>query len=142
MGDSLPTYENGQDVRDRALALACQTVRLCRQLYDAGGVGRILAPQLINCSTSVPAMLEEARAAESRRDFISKCSIALKECRECHVRLTVLETCAIGAPAQLRLLQREAHELASILGAIIRNTRNNAGLSTGGRRNASRPPAR
>ena len=37
MSDSLPIYENGQDVRDRALALACQTVRFCRQLYDAGG---------------------------------------------------------------------------------------------------------
>ena len=46
---------------------------------------------------------------------------------------TVLETCAIGAPAQSRPLQREAHELASILGAIIRNTRNNAGLPTVGR---------
>ncbi len=142
MGDSPPAFENGQDVRDRALALACQTVRLSRQLYDAGGVGRILAPQLINCSTSVPAMLEEARAAESRRDFISKCSIALKECRECHVRLTVLETCAIGPQAQLKLLQREAHELASILGAIIRNTRRNAGLSAGTRSRAVHPPGR
>ncbi len=134
MGDSLPTYENGQDVRERALALACQTVRLCRQLYDAGGVGRILAPQLINCSTSVPAMLEEARGAESRRDFVSKCSIALKECRECHVRLIVLERCVIGDPGQVRQLRQEAHEVASILGAIIRNTRRNAGLASDTRR--------
>jgi four helix bundle protein len=86
-------------------------------------------------------MLEEARAAESRRDFISKCSIALKECRECHVRLIVLETCAIGAPAQVRLLRQEAHELASIIGAIVRNTRRNAGLSPGARRTPRRPPA-
>ena len=35
----------------------------------------MLVPQLVNASTSFAAMLEEARAAESRRDFISKCSI-------------------------------------------------------------------
>ncbi len=134
MADSSPIYENGQDVRDRALALACETVRLCRQLYDSGGIGRILAPQLINCSTSVPAMLEEARGAESRRDFVSKCSIALKECRECHVRLIVLEKCAIGDPKQVRRLRQEAQEVASILGAIVRNTRRNAGLAPGTRR--------
>ena len=137
----MPLYENGQDVRDRALALACQTVRLCQQLYDGGGVGRVLAPQLINCSTSVPAMLEEARAAESRRDFISKCSIALKECRECHVRLRVLAACRLGAPAKVEALRQEAQELASILGAIIRNTRRNAGLASGMRRRAQRTPA-
>jgi hypothetical protein len=30
-----------------------------------------VAPQIVTCSTSIAAMLEEARAAESRRDFVS-----------------------------------------------------------------------
>jgi four helix bundle protein len=41
-------------------------------------------------------MLEEARAAESRRDFISKCSIGLKECREAWTRLRIVAACRIG----------------------------------------------
>jgi four helix bundle protein len=141
MGDSLPTYENGQDIRDRAFGIACQTVRLCQTLWDAGGVGRILAPQLIHCSTSLPAMLEEARAAESRRDFISKCSIALKECRECHLRLRVLEACGVGRQIDVVALRQEAGEVASIVGAIIRNARRNAGLPIDAGRRTRRPPA-
>ena len=128
MEDDLPPYEGGQDIRDRAFAFACRVVRLCQTLYDLGGVGRVMAPQLVNCATSVASMLEEARAAESRRDFISKCCIALKECRESHVRLRVLETCGIGPTAEAHELVQEANALVSIVGTIVRNTRRNAAL--------------
>jgi four helix bundle protein len=68
-------------------------------------------------------MLEEARAAESRRDFISKCSIALKESREAHVRLRMHEACAVGPLPEASALRAEAQEIVSIIGAIVRNTR-------------------
>jgi four helix bundle protein len=124
-----PNYETGQDIRDRTFALACGIVHLGRELYDRGGVGRLLTPQLIGCSSSVSAMLEEARAAESKRDFISKCSIALKECRECHVRLRVLEQCHIGTTSEVTTLRQEAGELVAIISAIVRNARRNAGVA-------------
>ena len=117
------SYTNAQNIRDRAFAFGCQVVKFCQSVYQAGGVGRIMVPQLINCSTSVPAMLEEARAAESRRDFISKCSIALKECREAWTRLRVCEACRIGPSEDVRELIQEASQLVSIIGAIVRNTR-------------------
>ena len=69
--EQLPIYENGQDIRDRCFVFACRVVRFCQKLYDRGGVGRMMVPQLVNCSTSVPSMLEEARGAESRRDFVA-----------------------------------------------------------------------
>jgi hypothetical protein len=71
-----PTYEDGQDLRERALAFACRVVRFCQRLYETAGVGRMMVPQLVNCSTSTASMLEEAKAAESDRDFISKCCIS------------------------------------------------------------------
>ena len=63
-------------------------------------IGRAMALQLLDAATSVHAMLEEARAAESLRDFVSKCSISLKECREAYARLRVHESCRIGPPAE------------------------------------------
>jgi four helix bundle protein len=123
VGGWLPTYERGQDIRDRTFAFACRVVALCKVLYQTGGVGRMVTTQLLNCSTSVAAMLEEARAAESKRDFLSKCSIALKEARESHVRLRVCQATGLGALNQVRPLVQEAHEIVSILSAIIRNTR-------------------
>lgn len=129
MKDAPPTHEDGQDIRNRTFRFACRVVSFCQQVYERGGVGRMLVPQLVNSSTSFAAMLEEARAAESKRDFISKCSIGLKECRESHVRLRVMEASGIGPPEEARELSREANELIAVVTAIARNTRRNAGLS-------------
>jgi four helix bundle protein len=121
-------YEGGQEIRARAFRFACRVVNFSETLYAQGGVARMMVPQLVNCSTSFAAMLEEARAAESRRDFISKCSIALKECREAWMRLHVCHVCRLGPHSEARDLVQEAHELISITGAIVRNTRRNAGI--------------
>jgi four helix bundle protein len=110
-----PTYENGQDIRGRTFAFACRVVKFCQQLYEAGGVARMFVPQLINRSTSVNAMLEEARAAESRRDFISKCSIGLKEARESLTRVRLCQACALGHRDEAARLATEAEEIVSIL---------------------------
>jgi four helix bundle protein len=71
-------------------------------------------------------MLEEARAAESKRDFISKCSIALKEARESHVRLRVCRRCNVGPAGEGNKFVSEANQIVAIVTAIIRNTRRNA----------------
>jgi four helix bundle protein len=89
-----PTFENGQDIRDRALEFACNVVAFCEMLEEGKRVGRLMVPQLLNCSLSFATMLEEARAAESDADFISKCAIGLKECRE-----------FVGAPARMQEMQ-------------------------------------
>ena len=116
-------YENGQEIRDRAFAFACRVVTFCQLLYEAGGVGRLLVPQLVNCSTSTATMLEEARAAESDADFVSKCCVSLKECRESWTRLRVCQTCKIGPSPEARSLVQEASELVAIIATIIQNKR-------------------
>ena len=78
-------------IRDRTFEFACRIVKFCERLHESGGIARIMAPQLLDCGTSPSPMMEEARAGESTRDFISKCCIALKELREAHGRLRVHE---------------------------------------------------
>jgi four helix bundle protein len=124
-GDS---YDPGHDIRQRTFEFACRVVEFCKRLYDQGGVARQMTAQLIACSTSTAAMLEEARGAESRRDFISKCSIGLKEVREAHVRLRVCERCSLGPHDDVGRLIDEARQIALIVGAIVRNARRNAGI--------------
>jgi len=122
-----PTYQRyGQDLRDRAFIFACRAVEFCEGLYKGGGVGRILAPQFVRCATSIGANLEEARGGESRRDFISKCAIALKEARKSCFRLRVADRCQLGARGEAAALAEEASELAAIIGSIVRNARRNA----------------
>ncbi len=51
----------------------------------------ILSKQLLRSATSIGANVEEAIAAQSRKDFISKMSIASKEARETRYWLRLLE---------------------------------------------------
>ena len=129
--DNVEIFEPGHDIRVRTFEFACRVVEFCKELYAQGGVARQMTSQLINCSTSVAASLEEARGAESRRDFISKCSIGLKEARESYVRLRVCHRTSVGPRKHVEALIDEARQIASIIGAIVRNARRNAGITLG-----------
>jgi four helix bundle protein len=121
-----PVYQSyGQEIRDRAFEFACEIVLFSDALFHQGGMARVLAPQLVRSGTSIGANLEEARGGESRPDFISKCSIALKESRESTFRLRVADRCRLGPERRAAILAKEAGEIAAILGAIVRNARRN-----------------
>jgi len=120
-----PSFEDGQDIRDRAFEYACRVVDFCQLLSDGGLVGRLMISQLLNCSLSFATMLEEARGAESDADFISKCSVGLKECRESWTRMRVCRKCKIGPAQEASALVQEANELIAIVTTIIKNKRKN-----------------
>ncbi len=50
-----------------------------------------MSKQLIRSSTSAALNFGEARSAESKKDFIHKQGISLKELRESHVNLIIIE---------------------------------------------------
>jgi four helix bundle protein len=62
--------------------------------------------------------MQEADAAESRRDFIHKTGIALKEAKEAHYWLRLVDATLLPDDAEIRAMIQEAHELCLILGAI------------------------
>jgi len=141
-----PTFEGGQDIRDRAFEFACRVVKFCQQLSNGGGVGRLMVPQLLDCSLSFATMLEEARSAESDADFISKCCISLKECRESWTRLRVCTKCQIGPQQEAGVLVQEGNELIAIVTTIIKNKRKNVAAKKAKRlvrrAKSARPPKR
>jgi four helix bundle protein len=118
-----PTYEGGQEIRARAFDYACDVVGFCEELTQIGGIGRMMVPQLLDCSLSFATMLEEARSAESDADFISKCCIGLKECRESWTRMRICERRRKGPPVAAKRLVQEGHELIAIVGTIIAKKR-------------------
>jgi hypothetical protein len=71
-----------KDIKERAFEFALRIIKLCQYLDRKLGVPRTLSYQLLKAGTSVGANLEEAQAGQSRPDFISKNSIALKEARD------------------------------------------------------------
>jgi four helix bundle protein len=111
--------QQNQDITDRTFEFAARIVKLCQSLEEKPGVPRTLAQQLLRSGTSVGANVEEARAGQSKADFIHKNSIALKEARETHYWLRLLVVTEITPKDKISNLLQEADELKRILGAII-----------------------
>jgi four helix bundle protein len=128
------SFEDGQDIRDRAFAFACDVVGFCELLEQGKRVGRLMVPQLLSCSLSFATMIEEARAAESDADFVSKCAIGLKECRESWTRLRACKQCNIGPTNVARALIQEGNELIAIVTTIIKNKRRNVAAKLAARK--------
>jgi four helix bundle protein len=112
-----------KDIRARAFEFAVRIIKLCQHLDRKPGVPRTLSDQLLKAGTSVGANIEEAQAGQSRADFISKNSIALKEARECHYWLRLLVAAKIMPESLLAELRDEAEELKRIFGSIVIRTK-------------------
>jgi 23S rRNA-intervening sequence protein len=63
--------------------------------------------------------VQEAQAGQSRADFISKYSIALKEARETLYWLRLLDASGELSNGSCKILLKEADEIARIIASII-----------------------
>lgn len=87
--------------------------------------GKHLSSQIIRSSTSAALNYGEARAGESRRDFIHKLRIVLKELRETQVCLKIIDGAQISKNAVMaQKALKECNELLSILVASIKTLQN------------------
>jgi four helix bundle protein len=111
----------GNDIAERLLDFAVAVVRLTTQL-PRDPAGRHVASQLVRSATGGGANYEEARAAESREDFIHKVGVAGKEVRETVYWLQFIQRSA-WMRSDLGAAISEACELAAILGASARTAR-------------------
>jgi four helix bundle protein len=124
--DSNPPRSEKNSPKDtviRTFNFAVTVIQLCVKLDERPGVGRVLMSQILRAGTSVPANVEEAQAAQSKADFVSKMSIALKEARETHLRLRLLVPANVVPTTDLSSLIQEADEIKRIIGAIIVSTK-------------------
>lgn len=80
-----------------------------------------IASQLLRCGTSIGANVNEATAAQTKKDFIAKMSIASKEARETRYWLNLIKDSKIIEIDTDKLL-KDVHELVSILTAIVKTS--------------------
>ena len=84
-----------------------------------------LADQLIRSSTSVGANYEEAQGAESRKDFVHKLQVSLKEMRETYYWLRILEKISTDASSFAQIIE-EANQLRAILSKSVATAKGTA----------------
>ncbi|MEM6329870.1 MAG: four helix bundle protein [Planctomycetota bacterium] len=108
---------------NRSFEFAVRIVRFCRTLDEKPGVNWTLSRQLLRSGTSVGANVEEGKGSQSRADFCSKYSIALKEARESLYWLRVIKETNTAAGVELAGLLQEADEIVRVLTAIVKKVK-------------------
>lgn len=84
----------------------------------------VISNQLLRSGTSIGANIEEASAAQSKRDFAAKMSISSKEARETKYWLRLLDQSEL-TKIEVKSLLLDIEELIRMLTAIVKTTRQN-----------------
>ena len=112
------------DLSDRFLEFGAKIIKLIARL-DKTPVGRHISGQLLRSGTSSGANYEEACEAESRRDFVHKMQVVLKELKESFYWLRLIKKAALLShdDLQMRDLLKENKELINITAKSIVNAK-------------------
>jgi four helix bundle protein len=115
-----PKHSRKYDLEDRLLEFAANIVELTESL-PATRAGNHIAGQLLRCGTSPLSNHGEVEAAESRRDFLHKLRICLKELRETKRWLRLVRRVKkLSQSADVSLCLNEVEELIRIFVASVR----------------------
>jgi four helix bundle protein len=109
-------------VGEKAYAFALSIIRLYSDLQRQREF--VLSKQLLRSGTSIGANVEEAIAAQSRADFLSKMSIASKEARETRYWLRLLRDSDL-TDLDVTSHLAQAEELVRMLNSIVKSTKEN-----------------
>jgi len=106
-------------VLEKSYSFALEIIHLYRTLVEHRET--ILSKQLLRSGTSIGANIEEAQAAQSPRDFISKLVVASKEARETRYWLRLLDKSQLVRLDYEPMLLK-ADELVRLLTSIIKTS--------------------
>lgn len=108
----------------KAFNFAISIISLYKQLCNEKNE-YILSKQILRSGTSIGANIKEALQASSKRDFLMKMNIALKEASETDYWLDLLQsTNYIDTEASSSIIT-ECKEIIKILSSIVKTTKEN-----------------
>jgi four helix bundle protein len=116
----------GEDLEDRLLGFAARVGKVVDGLPDTR-LSRHIAGQLVRSGTSPAPKYAEACAADSKKDFIHKLSIALKELRETRIWLRLIVKTELLPLPRLTELIDECEQLNNIVGRSLITAKSNHG---------------
>jgi four helix bundle protein len=109
-------------IRDKSYKFALRIISLYKHLnfekkeYE-------LVKQLLRSGTSIGANIQESSGAQSKKDFIAKLHIALKEAKETHYWLRLLKDSSIIESNLANSFIKDSEELITILVAILNTSK-------------------
>ncbi len=113
------------DLEDRLIKFAANIIKMAESLPNTP-IGIYLKGQIVRSGTSPALNYGEAQSAESKKDFVHKMSICLKELRETFVAIKIIKFSElIVENILLNECYKENNELISIFVKSIETARKN-----------------
>ena len=114
------------DLEDRLIDFSVLIIEIVNEMPNSKA-GNHLAGQLVRSGTSVSLNYGEAQSAESRRDFIHKMKVVLKELRETLVNLKIIHKSKLYKnEKKIIKAKKESVELISIFVKSIETAQRNS----------------
>jgi four helix bundle protein len=108
-------------LKDKSYQFSLEIIRLYQYLKETKKEF-ILSKQLLRSGTSIGANIIEANAAQSKKEFIAKLNISLKEAKESEYWLNLLKDS--GYISKMDMIEK-VQELSRLLTSIILKTKEN-----------------
>lgn len=109
-------------IAGKAYAFALEIVKIYKLLVNERKEF-VLSKQLLRSGTSIGANINEALAGQSKRDFVYKLNIALKEARETIYWLNLLKDSEYINVVEFESLNNNCNEIIKMLSSIIITTK-------------------
>ena len=116
--------DSNRTVSSKSKRFAVRIVRLYRYLC-AEKKEFVLSKQLLRCGTSIGANIAESECAISKKDFLAKIYIALKECCETHYWLDLLYETEYLTLNEYHSMKDDCEELRKMLSSSTKTIREN-----------------
>jgi four helix bundle protein len=112
-------------LEERLIDFAAKIIGFIEQIIK-NPAGNHISGQISRSSISSALNYGEAQSAESRKDFVHKIKIVLKELRETHIALRIIyKTKLVNSFQELDILINECNELISIFVKSVETAENN-----------------
>lgn len=114
--------EKPNAVKDKSFLFALRMVKMARFLQQEKRE-LVLSKQVLRSGTAIGALVREAEHAQSKADFVSKMSIALKEANETDYWLDLLHQSDYLTQANYESIHPDIQELIKLLVSIVKTSK-------------------
>jgi four helix bundle protein len=112
--------EYGNPLVDKSFKFAVRILKFYKYQITKSAQYNSLLKQLLRSGTSIGANVSESQESESKKDFIHKLSIALKESRETQYWLRLLIESELISHQEFQSLSDDCEEVIKLLVSIIK----------------------
>lgn len=110
-------------VKEKSFDFAIRIVKLYKYLMDEKKEF-VLSKQILRSGTSIGANINEAQQGQSKKDFLMKMNIALKECTETKYWIELLSATDYINQEQKESIIKDCIEMEKMLTSIVKTTSN------------------